>query len=114
MTYFSDYGYFPTIFLATSVEACLLGEAQACIISEATILIISPSNRGLGLFPLSKHCIKASGSFSHGTWKLSTQSAAVIRWLDEGVGEIEIEEQAEDAGEVNVDWPWNSVVCAVK
>lgn len=29
-------------------------------------------------------------------------------------GENEIEEHAEDAEEVNVDWPWNSVGCAVK
>lgn len=57
-------------FFGNFCGGCLLGEAQAFIISVTTVWIISLLNLGLGLFLLSKHCIKASGSFSNGTWNL--------------------------------------------
>ena len=85
---------------------------QAFIFSETTIRIIYLRNRGLGLFSFSKHWIKASGNFSHGIWKLSTQSAAVVERLGEEEGESEVRD--EEAGEVNTVSLWNSVLCAVK
>lgn len=60
----------PIFFFGNFCGGCLLGEAQAFIISVTTVWIISLLNLGLGLFLLSKHCIKASGSFSNGTWNL--------------------------------------------
>lgn len=98
--------------MATSVEACLLGEAQTFIISDTTIQIISLRNRGFGLFFLSTHCIKASGKFFHGITKLSTQSTAAIGRL--GDGEAENEECDEEDGEANGNWLKVSVLCAVK
>ena len=54
----------------------------------------------LAFCPLSKHCIKPSG----------TQSAAVIQWVDDG--ERLTEEHVEEDGGDNADWP--SLVCALK
>ncbi len=112
MTSCSDCGYFATSFLATSVEALVLGEVQTFIMSVTTIRTISLRTHGLGLFPLSKHCIKPSGNFVHGIWKLSTQSAAAIQQVD---GEETLtEELVEEVGEDSADWLWPSLVCAVK
>ena len=85
-----------------------MGEAQASIMKVTTIRTISLRSRGLGLFPLSKHCIKPSGNFVRGIWKSSTQSAAVID------GEKLTEEHVEEDGGDNADWLWPSLVCAVK